>query len=82
MSVGIIDSEGYYELSTNRELGLESGEYKVTVVSRERGAVTEDGAPPLPGKHLIPVKYGSYDTSGLQFTIERGANNIDLELKS
>ncbi len=81
-AVGIIESDGNYELRTNRDRGLEVGEYAVTVFSRERGEVDEQGGPPRPGKFLVPRKYSSSNTSGLRFEVQKGHNTIDLELSS
>src|SRR5688572_19526894 len=37
-ATGVIDSDGGYELSTNRDAGLAAGEYSAMVVSRQPGA--------------------------------------------
>lgn len=82
-AAGEIKSDGGYTLSTNRELGLEPGEYTVTVVSRERGIVSPDSSgPPLPGPYITPKRYAVDSTSGLKFTVERGDNTIDIPLTS
>lgn len=81
-AVGIINSDGSYELSTNRDKGLEIGEYIATVVSRARGKLDEHGGPPLPGKYLAPKKYSNTTTSGLRFEVRKGSNSINLELTS
>lgn len=76
---GPIESDGSYSLSTNRDAGLEPGEYTVSVVSREPGPPATSG-PPMPGPYITPQHYASDATSGLKFTVERGSNTIDLEL--
>lgn len=76
---GPIESDGSYTLSTNRDAGLEPGEYTVSVVSREPGPPATSG-PPIPGPFITPQHYASDTTSGLKFTVERGSNTIDLEL--
>ena len=81
-AVGVIDGNGNYDLRTNRERGLEVGEYAVTVSSRERGEVDENGGPPMPGKFLVPRRYSSSNTSGLRFEVQSGSNTINLELSS
>lgn len=81
-AVGIIDESGNYELSTNRETGLEAGTYSAAVSSRERGQVDESGGPPMPGKYLVPQKYSNANTSGLTFEVQRGSNTIDIALLS
>lgn len=81
-AIGKIDSSGNYELKTNRESGLQVGEYQVTVISTEPGVVNPGGGPPMPGKSLIPKRYGRTRSSELRFTVERGSNTINLELSS
>jgi hypothetical protein len=79
-----IDSSGEYEVYTGREVGLPSGSYTVTVVSREPAAVerSELGGPPPPGKSLTPAWYANPSTSGLSYTVESGDNEINIELNS
>lgn len=81
---GSIDSNGRYRLSTGSELGLEPGDYIVTVQANEPPEVEfgPGGAPPPPGKRLAPLKYLSKKTSGLTFTVEKGRNTNDIELSS
>ncbi len=81
-AAGKIQSDGSYSLSTNRDAGLETGEYKVTVVSREPGIVPPQGGPPMPGPYITPRKYAIDSTSGLQFNVDRGSNTINIELSS
>jgi len=76
---GVIENDGTYTLTTNRDSGLEPGEYMVTVVSREPGPPATTG-PPAPGPYITPQHYAAEATSGLKFTVERGSNTIDLEL--
>ncbi|BBO33087.1 hypothetical protein [Lacipirellula parvula] len=76
---GVIESDGTYSLTTNRDSGLEPGEYMVTVVSREPGPPATTG-PPAPGPYITPQHYAAEATSGLKFTVERGSNKIDLAL--
>lgn len=81
-ATGKIDSSGYYELKTNRESGLQIGDYEATVISTEPGIVEPGGGPPMPGKSLIPKRYGRTRTSELRFSVTSGANTIDIELSS
>jgi hypothetical protein len=79
-----IESDGTYTAKTGRAKGLPSGEYQVTVTANEPPAVqqTAQGGPPPPGKAITPPWYSSTETSGLSVTVQPGANEIDLELKS
>ncbi|MEO2049398.1 MAG: hypothetical protein ABGX16_22805 [Pirellulales bacterium] len=79
-AVGLIQGDGSYQLRTNREKGLEVGNYVVTVLSREI-LKSKPGQPPMPGKYLAPKKYGRAKTSGLSFEVVRGNNTIDIELQ-
>ncbi|HMP05657.1 MAG TPA: carboxypeptidase-like regulatory domain-containing protein [Lacipirellulaceae bacterium] len=80
---GLIGSDGRYVLHTGREEGLPPGEYRVSVVATEvsppRGP--QGGPPPL-GKMLTPLWYRDIATSGLSFTVNRGKNQIDIQLNS
>jgi hypothetical protein len=78
------DDSGHYEAYTGREPGLKPGEYKVTVVARERPKVnhTESGGPAPPGAAITPRWYASPDTSTLAVSVEPGSNEINLELTS
>ncbi|MEM9353710.1 MAG: hypothetical protein AAGA92_11910 [Planctomycetota bacterium] len=78
MAVGKIDEDGSYEVMTNRDRGLELGEYQVAVVSREM--VPQENGPPLQGEYYAPQKYSSVRTSGLKFMVDSGSNEIDLAL--
>ena len=80
-AVAQIESDGSYKVRTNREMGLEIGEYKVAVSSREV-IKPEGGGLPMPGKYLAPQRYGRIETSDLQYTVEKGSNVIDIELSS
>jgi hypothetical protein len=79
-----IESDGSYRIRTGREEGLKAGEYQVTVTANEASAQLESktGGPMPPGKSLTPLWYRSKDSSGLTFTVERGSNEINLELTS
>jgi hypothetical protein len=81
-ATGVIASDGSYSLNTNRDVGLDVGEYRTTVVSREPGKVDKYGGPPLPGKYLSPKRYANGATSGLQYNVTKGHNSIDIELTS
>jgi hypothetical protein len=80
---GQIGAGGTYQVWTGREEGLASGEYVVSVVSTEdTGDRGKDGGPPPLGKSITPDWYRDPNTSGLNFTVESGENEINLELNS
>jgi hypothetical protein len=78
----MIDENGSYAVRTGRGAGLPSGDYQVSMTANEPPAIarTEQGFPPPSGKSITPAWYSSKETSGLQFNIEPGANEINLEL--
>ncbi len=79
-----IGSSGSYSIRTGREEGLPAGQYQVTVTANEQQAQFEskDGRPMPPGKAITPPWYRTKETSGLSFTVEPGANKLNLELTS
>ncbi|PQO35831.1 hypothetical protein C5Y96_09285 [Blastopirellula marina] len=86
------DAAGKFELSTSNAgtSGVSPGNYLVTVTKTEvpqSTAASEDdpnynpNAKPAEPKSLLPKKYASAKTSGLEFTVTDGSNEIPLELK-
>jgi hypothetical protein len=84
---GNINSDGTYTVR-----GVATGEAKATVSSINPKSSdfqvrqAEGGPPPKPqpevrGWFPIPEKYDTPHTSGLTYTIKRGENKIDIELK-
>jgi hypothetical protein len=78
------DESGNYEAYTGRKPGLRPGEYKVTVVARQKPQVnqTEAGGPAAAGESITPRWYASPETTSLAISVEPGANDINLELSS
>jgi hypothetical protein len=78
------NGSGTYVVRTGHEEGLPSGEYLVTVTANEPSAASHStkGGPPPPGKLITPAWYRARETSGLKFTVQRGKNEINLELTS
>lgn len=78
---GLIQADGTYVVHTGREEGLPSGQYVVTVAANEAPtAQGRDGGPPPTGKPITPEWYRDPTTSGLNFTVEPGDNQINLDL--
>jgi hypothetical protein len=84
---GNIELDGSYSVS-----GVPTGEVKVAVSSINPKSsdfvpMQREGGPPPPprpeikGWFAIPEKYDKTFNSGLSYTIKRGENNIDIELK-
>ena len=78
------DDSGSYEAYTGREAGLQPGQYKVTVVARQRPKVnqTEAGGPAPAGQALTPRWYASLDSTPISVDVKPGSNEVNLELTS
>lgn len=81
-ATGTINANGDYSLLTSRTAGLAPGKYQVSVSVREMPANLQPGDRPPPGKLLIPEKFASSATSGLEFEVKPGSNRIDIPLDS
>lgn len=77
---GQIHSDGTYDVQIGQSGEIVAGEYNVIVDSREASAPQPEGAPPLPGELLIPVRYTRVETSGLRYHVRSGTNVIDIAL--
>lgn len=86
-AVGLTDSSGEFRLQTfSRDDGAVPGEFKVTVrkVELPSGAAEpppdgEDG-PQWEERSLLPERYASAETSGLDATVTEGANSFTFTL--
>lgn len=90
---GLTDAEGNYSIEWRREGktydGLPVGTYGVMIVAAEFVDVDEmsademlEGGPGNTPKRIsIPPKYMRVSTSGLEFTINNGENEIDIDVK-
>ena len=81
-ATGAVDGSGNYSMSTNHEIGLGAGKYKVAVSIRELPPDIKRGERPPLGKLLVPEKYEDSAKSGLEYDVAPGRNTIDIELKS
>lgn len=89
-AAGQTDEQGVYRLSSaDIPGGVTPGIYQVTVKKMEKvqPGLTEEDPNYRPGqtttaapKNLLPEKYARPQTSGLQATVEEGANVVPLEL--
>ncbi|QDS99902.1 hypothetical protein [Adhaeretor mobilis] len=77
-----IKPDGTYEVITTGESGMVPGQYGVSVRAYGPGKPDPNGGPPMPGKLLIPNRYGSGKTSGLSVDIQSGENTYDIALES
>ncbi len=77
---GQIHSDGSYDVQIGQSGEVVSGEYNVTIETRMVSAPQPDGAPPAPGKLLIPERYTRIESSGLRYHVRPGTNVIDIAL--
>jgi hypothetical protein len=81
-ATGTIGRDGSYTLKTSNMLGLKPGKYRASL-----SALDTPNPPPgvrdtTPPKQLVPEKYTSLETSGLEFEVKPGNNTFNIELKS
>lgn len=86
------DAAGVFRFGEGASPALPAGEYNVTVTKVEApqgGEVDGDGIIPvnvdpraLTERWLTPPRYAKASTSGLSTTVERGMNEIELDLLS
>ncbi|WP_339735231.1 hypothetical protein [uncultured Gimesia sp.] len=91
---GETDAEGNYSITWardgERKSELPMGSYKVLIQPPRIGKDTEEmsaeemleGGDVAPAKPKFPVKYQQHSTSGLEFTVKEGENQIDIDLTS
>ncbi len=82
-AVGEIQSDGTYSLSTFGEKdGAILGAHKVMVVAKSGDPSKMPSTPGyVPPKDLVPQKYGSTATSGLETTVSKDKTSYDFDLK-
>jgi hypothetical protein len=82
-AIGAIEPDGSYFLKTSRDIGLNPGEYTVSLQIVEIPTDLAPGQRDMrPTKSRIPAKYTSNDTSGLKLAVAPGRNTIDIEMTS
>ena len=81
-AVSDLDSNGHFELTTKKKPGLAPGTYRVAVQAFRPPNVPAGQRTMKPSEPLVPVKYLQVTTSGLEYTVERGSNTIDIQLVS
>lgn len=83
-AVGQIAASGSYRLETGKEVGLPPGHYRVAVqVYKPPDHELQPGERVMtPSEPLVPEKFTSVTTSGLEYDVAPGRNQIDLHLTS
>ena len=76
---GLIAADGTYTLGTyDKSDGAIVGKHKIAVSPPDRG---EEVVEPAPGSVKIPKRYHNSESSGLEFEVKAGQDNvIDLQL--
>ena len=85
MASAVVDENGHYELmSPGERPGAVPGRHLVTVICRELPVreVSEGVFEESDEECLVPGKYASETTSGIQVTVEDGPTTIDIKLSS
>jgi hypothetical protein len=77
-----VNSDGTYQLVSNRTIGLTPGKYRVAVTMHEHVDVKPGERSMVMPKLLTPEKYADPSTSGLEFDVAAGSNTINIELTS
>lgn len=94
-AVGTTDDSGHYTLASLAGTGAVAGKHQVVVLketepdptekvnmSMDEAAVAAKHPPKAkPTTSLIPAKYASAQTSGLEFEVKEGRNDIPIELQ-
>jgi hypothetical protein len=76
MARGMIGPDGSYELSTGKPGdGVKPGRYRVLVSALDMTDVPDERK-----KLPFDIKYTRFETSGLQFEVEAGPNDIPIKL--
>lgn len=78
-AIGILDSDGRYEIATGSQTGMEPGAYVVTISATEIIPSTDGGAPS--GRRITDPKYGDPKQSGFRVEVDSGSNEFDFDLE-
>ena len=81
-ATGTIQIDGTYEMKSNRTPGLPPGKYFVSVSVFDQRPGTAGERSSGTSKLITPEKYYDAKTSGLEFTVESGSNEYNIELTS
>lgn len=79
-AIGTVLADGSYFLKSSRTEGLAAGKYRVSLYIHEVPPDMQPGQRLNSSKSLIPEKYESSTTSGLEFDVKPGRNTIDIPL--
>ena len=77
-----IQEDGSYELKTGKQHSLPPGEYRVTVMAVEVIPPRTKQGMPMPGRRLVPARYGELAQTDLHATVQPGSNQVDFPLSS
>lgn len=88
---GVSDaSTGIYTLSSGESEGVLAGKYQIAVSeissavdteAADYAAMMSGGSADAKPTSVIPAKYNSFGTSGLECTVAEGANTVDIDLE-
>jgi len=78
-AIGILDSDGRYEIATGSQTGMEPGAYVVTISATQIIPSKGGGAPS--GRRITAPKYGDPKQSGFRVEVGKGSNEFDFDLE-
>jgi hypothetical protein len=79
---GEIQPDGSFTLSSLRKNdGLPPGRYQILIAPPEPGSTTSESDEATELGKLLPEKYQSYETSGLEATLEARENRLTLTIQ-
>ena len=70
-----IGAEGKFQVN------LPPGTYRVAVIAKDGVDTMDEKGTPVVAKSLVPEKYSSIETSGLEATVSDSSLTVDLDLK-
>jgi hypothetical protein len=81
-AIGNVEADGRYSVKTSRTSGLKPGRYRVSVNITELPPPGSENQRLAALPLLHPKKYESAETSGLEYDVAPGSNEINVELSS
>ncbi|MCC6491697.1 MAG: hypothetical protein IT424_01610 [Pirellulales bacterium] len=80
-AIGNVGADGSYHLMSGSQPGATPGEYLVACTATQKIVGKDPNAAPT-GKRITDPKYANPQTSGLQFIVQPGNNELNIALAS
>jgi hypothetical protein len=79
---GDIAPDATFSLSSlKKDDGLPPGTYQVLVAPPDPDVSEDKNSPAVQGRRMIPAKYQSYESSGMEVTVEAKQNDVTLTVE-